>query len=472
VYELIKSNRGNRRSNRTAAYISRSNPYLKVTQRTDLCKDPDLQILEISTDLIPSFFLINIYNEHDATSNLYTVPRSLAHLSLPRRCIITGDLNAHNALWNCQVHTPRRAQELAALIEEQNWRLVNVPDTPTYYYRNGKGSSILDLTLATPHMAEEITNWAIDDEQATGSDHEVIRFQVVSMHPNVEVTPHEPRLNWRKTDWDKFTTIIKNSSAATRTQWERYRSNPSPTNLDTWAILLRDIIKRAAELSTPYLDTTPRSKRWWTEDISTARTNMNHARRRWKRTHNDTHHQEFRQLRNTYYRTIPHAKDSMWKEYLSQAEGPDVWTALRFTNPRKAQMTPELHTVHNGTESICTDFETKVRAFQILFPEPPPAPPTTHTRDRPEIPWQTFSQAEVERAIFTSSPKKAPGPDAITFACIRAAYKAIPLHFDHLYKKNTPHGNGDPPPAFATTSTETIDFSIGFGFAALIYVPL
>jgi hypothetical protein len=36
----------------------------------------------------------------------------------------------------------------------------------------------------------------------------------------------------------------------------------------------------------------------------------------------------------------------------------------------------------------------------------------------------------------------------------------------------TPHGNGDPPPAFATTSTETIDFSIAFGFAALIYVPL
>jgi regulator of replication initiation timing len=38
--------------------------------------------------------------------------------------------------------------------------------------------------------------------------------------------------------------------------------------------------------------------------------------------------------------------------------------------------------------------------------------------------------------------------------------------------KGTPHGNGDPPPAFATTSTETIEFSIGFGLAALIYVSL
>jgi hypothetical protein len=34
------------------------------------------------------------------------------------------------------------------------------------------------------------------------------------------------------------------------------------------------------------------------------------------------------------------------------------------------------------------------------------------------------------------------------------------------------YSNGDPPPAFATTSTETIDFSIGCGFAALIYVSL
>jgi hypothetical protein len=40
------------------------------------------------------------------------------------------------------------------------------------------------------------------------------------------------------------------------------------------------------------------------------------------------------------------------------------------------------------------------------------------------------------------------------------------------HTNNTPHGNGDPPPAFATTSTETIDFSIGLGFAAHIYVSL
>jgi hypothetical protein len=41
-----------------------------------------------------------------------------------------------------------------------------------------------------------------------------------------------------------------------------------------------------------------------------------------------------------------------------------------------------------------------------------------------------------------------------------------------MNNNNTPYSNGNPPPAFATTSTETIDFSIGFGFAALIYISL
>jgi hypothetical protein len=50
-------------------YISHSNPYLCVTQRIDICSDPDLQILEVGTDLIPSFFLLNIYNKHNLASN-------------------------------------------------------------------------------------------------------------------------------------------------------------------------------------------------------------------------------------------------------------------------------------------------------------------------------------------------------------------------------------------------------------------
>jgi hypothetical protein len=55
-------------------------------------------------------------------------------------------------------------------------------------------------------------------------------------------------------------------------------------------------------------------------------------------------------------------------------------------------------------------------------------PPTA-----PEIPWYTFNPDEIHHAINNSSPKKAPGPDPITFACLRKAYEAIPKIFNALY---------------------------------------
>jgi hypothetical protein len=48
------------------------------------------------------------------------------------------------------------------------------------------------------------------------------------------------------------------------------------------------------------------------------------------------HHADYKQLRNAHYRKVRHAKDSMWKAYLAAAEGPDIWAAFHYTNPRRA----------------------------------------------------------------------------------------------------------------------------------------
>ena len=61
-----------------------------------------------------------------------------------------------------------------------NLQLLNEEDTPTYHYRNGTGTSILDLTFPTPTTTESITSWVVDDEATTGSDHKVIRFDLTT----------------------------------------------------------------------------------------------------------------------------------------------------------------------------------------------------------------------------------------------------------------------------------------------------
>jgi hypothetical protein len=62
--------------------------------------DLDLQVLEVSTPLIPSFLLLNIYNEYYPDSYTYTIPYTLTPLTLPPRYIITGELNVYHVLWN------------------------------------------------------------------------------------------------------------------------------------------------------------------------------------------------------------------------------------------------------------------------------------------------------------------------------------------------------------------------------------
>jgi hypothetical protein len=235
---LILPPRGEHPIIRTAAYVSHLNPHIRVTPRPDISGDPDLQVLEVQTDLIPTLYILNIYNEYDPQTKLYTIPRTLAPLSLPTRCIITGDLNAHHPLWNSRVRRQTRADELVALIEEHGWHLVNVPDVPTHHYRKGMGSSVLDLTIAAPAVAREVTNWAIDEDNATGSDHEVIRFQIESLHPDVERTATRKHLNWKKTDWKTFTTTLQNLSKSSQTHWTNLCQNPTHENLNEWAHML------------------------------------------------------------------------------------------------------------------------------------------------------------------------------------------------------------------------------------------
>jgi hypothetical protein len=71
-------------------------------------------------------------------------------------------------------------------------------------------------------------------------------------------------------------------------------------------------------------------------------------------------------------------------------------------------------------------------------------------------------RTDIQWPVATGIPQGSPASPILFLLYLRPLFDSLQLH----------HSNGDPPPAFATTSTETIDFSIGFGFAALIYVSL
>jgi hypothetical protein len=180
-------------------------PTLEATPRPDIIDDPDCQVIDIRTANIEQFRVFNIYNKRQKTTppGLYTMERLIDNieLSIIDRSLLVGDFNAHHHLWNSNCPSPTRAETIVNLIENQDLQLINEPDIPTYNYRNGTGSSVLDLTITTSQLARLTINWLVNSELYTGSDHEVIQFTVIS--EDIETVPLPTitnRYNWNKAD--------------------------------------------------------------------------------------------------------------------------------------------------------------------------------------------------------------------------------------------------------------------------------
>ena len=68
-----------------------------------------------------------------------------------------------------------------------------------------------------------------------------------------------------------------------------------------------------------------------------------------------------------------------------------------------------------------------------MFPPPPVAPSPTDITNRPTLPWVIFTPTDIKQAIFTTAPRKAPGPDGLPFYCLRQAYLAATEQFNSLF---------------------------------------
>ena len=207
--------------------------------------------------------------------------------------------------------------------------------------------------------------------------------------------------------------------------------------LEQAATILRDTLLQAAREAIPLLKPSPRSKSWWNDDLTSKRQQMNQQKRLWMTTRGSQEWKTFQQKRNIYFQTIRQAKKTDWQTFLSTARGKDVFTAYKYTKPRRVERTPTLN--FQGKQAI--DFQNKCDTFrQAMFPMPPEAPPAPPIPPGPTLEWPTVTDSEIAAAINTSAPNKAPGPDGMPFLLLQKAYQATPILFNTLYPTLIKHG--------------------------------
>ena len=446
AYYCILPNSSNNIRPRVAIYI-RKLANLTYCQRTDLTSDSDIIILDISGSNIESFQIINIYNEKSLDCQLnstsYTVERSLQSIQLSTETLIVGDFNAHHSWWNSLITNSVRSDILVSWLNHNNCELINEPDIQTCARST---NSVIDLSFATQKLYSLISDWHIDELNASGSDHEIIIFSIRTKATElVDNLLCSEFFNLNKADWKLFSEELLIQSKHIDFSY-LYSSQCFFNDLNSAAIILRDLIYAAAEKSIPKRRFCEKSKHWWSEKLTNLRRKYSQLRRNWKRNRDSVSYSQFSQARNQYYQEIKLAKNSSWNSFLENADSEQIFKAYKFCNQRKIEKTPII--CYNNQKA--TSFTEKCEVFlEALFPPQSisnnianiAAPIKivnnnyTYIDDSYENQWPELTEKELESAIFSSSSKKAPGPDRIGFLIIQKAYSTIPQLFYQLYSK-------------------------------------
>jgi len=116
---------------------------------------------------------------------------------------------------------------------------------------------------------------------------------------------------------------------------------------------------------------------------------------------------------------------------LNNAEGKEVFQAYKFTRPRLIEKLPP---IQNSQKELKTEFNEKCEAFlEAMYPPPPEIQINEESLSDESIQWPRVIEGETKHAINSSAPRKAPGPDDMSFVIVQRAYKSVPEIFNLVY---------------------------------------
>jgi len=124
--------------------------------------------------------------------------------------LICGDFNAHHSWWNSSITNNIRSDSLVSWLDSNNCELINESDIQTC---SKSANSIIDLSFATQKLYHLVSDWHIDESNASGSDHEIIKFYIRTNAIKLVDNPLCSQFfNLNKADWKLFSEEILNNS--------------------------------------------------------------------------------------------------------------------------------------------------------------------------------------------------------------------------------------------------------------------
>jgi hypothetical protein len=362
---------------------------------------------------------------------------------LPRQALVLGDFNAHSVLWG-NARTTARGRRLLDWAASSGLVLVNTGSVQTCVA--WRGTSVVDLTWATPGLHPRIKNWRVVEEAETLSDHLYVCMEVEQQHQRKDKArkgrPKPAQHRWSLKDLDK--DMLEATAAGLAWSWDARDVTAQKTVDEEAEDLIKDI-RKVCDASMPRVSRKNGGKRpvyWWNPDIAEAREKCCRARREYtraqrrRRTRDEEEisrlHSRYNELKWELKRKIKSSKEQSWKE-LVQSVDADPWgrpykivtRKIRAAAPPLTEsMEPEL--LDQVIENLFPRQETEViekECFPSLsFPEeeeriislPPSSDGGEGESETEEEEDGEITEEELREAVKKMASRNvAPGPDGI-----------------------------------------------------------
>ena len=388
--------------------------------------------------------IFNVYNRKLDNPSRYSFDTSHWDCRLAPRTILAGDFNSRSPYWDARTTREQRDTRIANFIDDHELLLNNDPEKATRREaRKGRlVESTLDLTLSTSTLGL-LPHWTIDDECTTPSDHEIIIF---TWSPLEEAPPLDMK-GWNLAALEKSPEHLSTAFSLWK---DLYAARALPElnttdKIDEEVSHLEKCIKETLDLSAPTLRLSPKSKKWWTEDLKEKHKVFMRHKRQFQRGLIPA--SSYRELRNSYYRSIRQAKRITWERFLAGEEEEEAqippntprdhqtrcWQALQYCRPKRsgATTTSNLEVENDeGEKHSASSLEEKERVFlKQAFPGKKEDPyPIQETTTRTML-----SENDFRNALFNLPTKTAPGNDTIGFRIIRLFWSWDATRMHHLF---------------------------------------
>lgn len=345
------------------------------------------------------------------------------HLRSQKKGVIIGaDWNAKTEMIGSKTSNSKE-KILQDWVASRDLIVINQGNVPTFV--GARGTSIINVTLATESIGRNVQNWAVNENKENMSDHNSINFQVVGKWTEESERLEENR-GWRITP----ASLCKLQNGLKHFVEAEIELTPEA--------LIENVVGYVTNACSQYLPSrkTHGGKNpayWWTQEISTKRKKCHKIRRKLTRLRKterqqnteDEARRELKEAKHALKKEIWKSKREKWKILCDDLEE-DVWGKAYKIAFKKLKIKHKIPT-QAVDEQVIKHFPQKEH---IRWPAI-----CVNPYEIPKI-----DQEELKTATALLKNKKAPGTDNITAEVVKVFVNILPNTIVQIFNDCLTHG--------------------------------